>query len=181
MDGLIVTSSDGRIAGFAVEELLLMRPIRERVNEPEDPSPSTTIVRESRLSTAAPYSMQVSDTTLARNLLPIWRIVKGAVPPSSERARFPLPARPVVFTTDPGRRAMNSYLRKSSPPIGLAMLAFLPACAQFDSASHTYQQPRTIRSSLIVSGPCLGGFDGFIRSRTSASYKAMFGQKERTL
>jgi hypothetical protein len=33
-DGLIVTFSDGTIAGYVVEELLLLRPIREAVKEP---------------------------------------------------------------------------------------------------------------------------------------------------
>jgi hypothetical protein len=37
-DGLLVTFSDGTIGGYVVEELLLLRPIRERVEEPE---PST--------------------------------------------------------------------------------------------------------------------------------------------
>lgn len=32
-DGLIVTFSDGTIGGYAVEELLLLRPTRERVKE----------------------------------------------------------------------------------------------------------------------------------------------------
>ena len=33
-DGLIVTFSDGTIGGYVVEELLLLRPTRERVREP---------------------------------------------------------------------------------------------------------------------------------------------------
>jgi hypothetical protein len=33
-DGLIVTFSDGTIGGYVVEELLLLRPTRERVKEP---------------------------------------------------------------------------------------------------------------------------------------------------
>ncbi len=33
-DGVIVTFSDGTIGGYVVEELLLLRPIREAVNEP---------------------------------------------------------------------------------------------------------------------------------------------------
>jgi hypothetical protein len=37
-DGLIVTFSDGTICGYVVEELLLLRPIREHVKEPVDPS-----------------------------------------------------------------------------------------------------------------------------------------------
>ena len=35
-DGLIVTFSDGTIGGYVVEELLLLRPIREAVKEPVD-------------------------------------------------------------------------------------------------------------------------------------------------
>ena len=37
-DGVIVTFSDGTQAGFVVEELLLLRPIREAVEEPVNPS-----------------------------------------------------------------------------------------------------------------------------------------------
>ena len=33
-DGLMVTFTDGTIGGYVVEELLLLRPIRERVKEP---------------------------------------------------------------------------------------------------------------------------------------------------
>ena len=35
-DGLIVTFSDGTRGGYVVEELLLLRPIREAVKEPVD-------------------------------------------------------------------------------------------------------------------------------------------------
>ena len=35
-DGLIVTFSDGTIGGYVVEELLLLRPIREAVKVPVD-------------------------------------------------------------------------------------------------------------------------------------------------
>ena len=35
-DGLILTFSDGTTAGYVVEELLLLRPIREAVKEPVD-------------------------------------------------------------------------------------------------------------------------------------------------
>ena len=35
-DGLIVTFSDGTIGGYVVEELLLLRPTRERVKEVVD-------------------------------------------------------------------------------------------------------------------------------------------------
>jgi hypothetical protein len=34
-DGLVVTFSDGTMCGYVVEELLLMRPIREKVKEPK--------------------------------------------------------------------------------------------------------------------------------------------------
>jgi len=34
-DGLAVTFSDGTIGGYVVEELLLLRPIREAVEKPE--------------------------------------------------------------------------------------------------------------------------------------------------
>ena len=37
-DGVIVTFSDGTQAGFVVEELLLLRPIREAVKEPVNPN-----------------------------------------------------------------------------------------------------------------------------------------------
>jgi hypothetical protein len=33
-DGLIVTFSDGTITGYVAEELLLLRPCRERAEEP---------------------------------------------------------------------------------------------------------------------------------------------------
>lgn len=35
-DGLIVTFSDGTVGGYVVEELLLMRPLRETVEESKD-------------------------------------------------------------------------------------------------------------------------------------------------
>ena len=35
-DGLIVTFSDGTLGGYVVQELLLLRPIREAVKEPVD-------------------------------------------------------------------------------------------------------------------------------------------------
>jgi hypothetical protein len=35
-DGLVVTFSDGTIGGYVVEELLLLRPVREAVEEPEE-------------------------------------------------------------------------------------------------------------------------------------------------
>ena len=41
-DGILVTFSDGTTAGYVVEELLTLRPIRERVEEPlksDSPTP----------------------------------------------------------------------------------------------------------------------------------------------
>jgi hypothetical protein len=35
-DGVLVTFSDGTLAGYVVDELLLLRPIREVVKEPVD-------------------------------------------------------------------------------------------------------------------------------------------------
>ena len=43
-DGLIVTFSDGTRAGYVVEELLLLRPLRERVEEPSKSDRPTIIV-----------------------------------------------------------------------------------------------------------------------------------------
>jgi hypothetical protein len=43
-DGLTVVFSDGTIAGYVAEELLLLRPIRERVEEPVDSNKPTAIV-----------------------------------------------------------------------------------------------------------------------------------------
>jgi hypothetical protein len=37
-DGLIVTFSDGTMGGYVVQELLLLRPVRERVKEPLKPN-----------------------------------------------------------------------------------------------------------------------------------------------
>jgi len=39
VDGLIVTFSDGTMGGYVVEELLEIRPIRERVEEPKARNP----------------------------------------------------------------------------------------------------------------------------------------------
>jgi hypothetical protein len=43
-DGLIVTFSDGTIGGYVVEELLSLRPHRERVEEPLALDQSNTII-----------------------------------------------------------------------------------------------------------------------------------------
>jgi hypothetical protein len=45
-DGLIVTFSDGTTGGYVVEELLLMRPIREAAKEPVDSYKLATIAGE---------------------------------------------------------------------------------------------------------------------------------------
>jgi hypothetical protein len=37
-DGVIVTFSDGTIGGYIAEELLMLRPTRERVQEVEHPN-----------------------------------------------------------------------------------------------------------------------------------------------
>src|ERR1022692_4497616 len=55
-DGLIVTFSDGTTAGYVVEELLLLRPIREAVKEPLKSDRPTTIVTKIRFSVGASYS-----------------------------------------------------------------------------------------------------------------------------
>ena len=55
-DGLIVTFSDGTTAGYVVEELLGLRPLRERVEEPLKSDRPTTIVAKIRFSVGAPYS-----------------------------------------------------------------------------------------------------------------------------
>src|ERR1035441_8509287 len=55
-DGLIVTFSDGTTAGYVVEELLGLRPFRERVEEPLKSDRPTTIVTKIRFSVGAPYS-----------------------------------------------------------------------------------------------------------------------------
>jgi hypothetical protein len=39
-DGLLVTFSDGTVAGYVAEELLELRPFRERVRLPEPITPS---------------------------------------------------------------------------------------------------------------------------------------------
>jgi hypothetical protein len=43
-DGLIVTFSDGTVAGYVVEELLELRPCREHIEEPVNSNYPTTIV-----------------------------------------------------------------------------------------------------------------------------------------
>ena len=41
-EGLLVTFSDGTIAGYVVEELLELRPYRELVKEPAESNPANT-------------------------------------------------------------------------------------------------------------------------------------------
>jgi hypothetical protein len=55
-DGLIVTFSDGTTAGYVVEELLMLRPLREAVKEPVDSDCTTTIMKEIRFPMDAPDS-----------------------------------------------------------------------------------------------------------------------------
>jgi hypothetical protein len=45
-DGLIVTFSDGTTAGYVVEELLLLRPLRELAHEPVKQNPPQTKQRD---------------------------------------------------------------------------------------------------------------------------------------
>jgi hypothetical protein len=55
-DGVIVTFSDGTIGGYVVDELLLLSPVREAVEEPVDSDCTATIVKEIRFPTSAPCS-----------------------------------------------------------------------------------------------------------------------------
>jgi hypothetical protein len=55
-DGLIVTFSDGTTAGYIVEELLLLRPRRERVEEPLKADRPATIVTKTSFSMGSPFS-----------------------------------------------------------------------------------------------------------------------------
>ncbi|MDR3724972.1 MAG: hypothetical protein P4K83_10855 [Terracidiphilus sp.] len=47
-DGLIVTFSDGTTGGYVVEELLLLRPLREAAKESVDSYKPATIAGENR-------------------------------------------------------------------------------------------------------------------------------------
>jgi hypothetical protein len=58
-DGLLVTFSDGTRAGYVVEELLLLRPHRERLEEPPESCSPTTAERGSSLG--APSSTKISN------------------------------------------------------------------------------------------------------------------------
>ena len=55
-DGLIVTFSDGTRAGYVVEELLLLRPRRERVEEPSKSDRPFTIATKISFSMGGPRS-----------------------------------------------------------------------------------------------------------------------------
>ena len=58
-DGLLVTFSDGTRAGYVVEELLALRPGRERLEEPPESGWPTTGERGSSLG--APSSTKISN------------------------------------------------------------------------------------------------------------------------
>jgi hypothetical protein len=58
-DGLLVTFSDGSLAGYVVEELLAMRPIRELVGVPGASMKRAETVGTSRSLVAAAYSPQI--------------------------------------------------------------------------------------------------------------------------
>jgi hypothetical protein len=55
-DGLIVMFSDGTRAGYVVEELLLLRPLRERVEEPSKSDRLFTLVTKTSFSMGGPSS-----------------------------------------------------------------------------------------------------------------------------
>jgi len=55
-DGVIVTFSDGTIAGYVVEELLLLRPSREHVEKPLKSDRHPAIVTKMSFSTGDPCS-----------------------------------------------------------------------------------------------------------------------------
>ena len=56
-DGIIVTFSDGTTGGYVIEELLLLRPVRERVKMPLDSNRPTTIASKNGPQIGAPWSM----------------------------------------------------------------------------------------------------------------------------
>jgi hypothetical protein len=55
-DGLIVMFSDGTIAGYVVEELLLLRPVRQCVEKPLKSDRPSTIVTKISFSMGSPFS-----------------------------------------------------------------------------------------------------------------------------
>jgi hypothetical protein len=55
-DGLIVMFSDGTTAGYVVEELLLLRPVRQRVEEPLKADRPATFVTKISFSMGSPFS-----------------------------------------------------------------------------------------------------------------------------
>jgi len=56
-DGLIATFSDGTTAGYVAEELLLLRPIRERVDNQANPrSPQNKLAKRQAKSSTGPRS-----------------------------------------------------------------------------------------------------------------------------
>ena len=58
-DGLIMTFSDGTLAGYVVEELLSLRPIRERVKKPVVSSEPTTMEGKDRFSMGVPHLLRI--------------------------------------------------------------------------------------------------------------------------
>ena len=67
-DGLLVTFSDGTIAGYVVEELLALRPGRERFKEPPESGLPTTAERGSSLG--APSSTKISNIARSKGATP---------------------------------------------------------------------------------------------------------------
>jgi hypothetical protein len=59
-----VTFSDGTTAGYVVEELLGLRPFRERVKEPLKADRPITIVTKISFSMRSPFPKKISDTTV---------------------------------------------------------------------------------------------------------------------
>jgi hypothetical protein len=56
-DGIIVTFSDGTIGGYVIEELLLLRPFRERVEKPLRSNRPATISSENGFPMSASNSI----------------------------------------------------------------------------------------------------------------------------
>ena len=58
-DGLILTFSDGTLAGYVVEELLSLIPIREAAKKPVVSSEPTNMAGKDRYSMGAPYLTRI--------------------------------------------------------------------------------------------------------------------------
>ncbi len=56
-DGLLVTYSDGTMAGYVVEELLMLRPRREHAEGPLEQSRHTTVVKVVKFSIGVPLKI----------------------------------------------------------------------------------------------------------------------------